>query len=55
MLQSQLRYQRRFLELSGLLAEGEIAALTDQVRLMCRCGPSATSMTDPGGETGEVS
>ncbi len=55
MLQSQLRYQRRFLELSGLLAEGEIAALTGQFRLMCGCRPSATSMTDPDGETREVS
>ncbi len=51
MLRSQLRYHRRLLEFSGLLAAGEFA-LADQLnRLVCGCVPCATSTTDPAGET----
>lgn len=48
MLQSHLRYQRRLLQVSALVAEGEIALVADHVRLMCSFGPCAPRMIDPG-------
>jgi acetyl esterase len=50
MLQSQLRYQRRLLQLSGLIVAGEVAFACQVHRLMCSCGPCATSSIDPDDE-----